>query len=595
MLRRWTWSSRLRAGWPVVACGLTLLAFWAVGRTFLDSYVLDLGSMTIPAPRHRAFLFVWTLLGSLAAVFLAVGLTRLLPLLPGGPAGPDRRAGGRRAFWWPLLVATAAFLSACAIRTFLLRGAPLTDDESAYRFMAQVLAGGRLWADSPPLKAFFDRVFMVNDGRFYAQYFVGWPALLAPGVFLGVTGYMNAMYSALTVVAIFGIVRRLASEGAARAASVIYLASPMLAVGAATEMAHPSCTMALAWSLYCLLRLRESFTAWWAHAGVAFWFGVAFLNRPTSALGIGIPILGCWLVTLARHSRRRRAPALVSFAAPAVLMAAVFFGVNAAQNGSALKTSYARTQEYMREVDYVNVGWSADHPPETLREYLLPRGDLAKPLANTTVALVRLTFDLFGSPLVLVLVGLAVAARQARVIWASVVCFVAVHFFVADSGVDTYGPVHFFELALPLLVLCGIGYARLREVARTSHPQRPPAWAAAVLASVLLVSLAGFVPVRLAGVRRVADNVNMPADAVRQAGLTHAVIFTAGLFTPQECMAPTRHFVYFRPNNDPALTNDILWVNHLGWEVDHDLMKHFPGRAGYLLQWNGCRPRFVHL
>lgn len=595
MLRRSNWLSWLSAAWPVAASALALLAFWAVGWTFLDSYLLDLGSMTVPAPRHRAFLFFWTLLGSLAAILLAVGLTRVLTLLGAGQPAPARRPSGRLAALWPLLFALAATATAATIRILVLRGAPLTDDESAYRFMALVLASGRLSVESPPLKAFFDRVFMINDGRFYAQYFLGWPALMVPGVRFGATGFMNAIYSGLTVAAIFGIARRLAGDSAAKAACVIYLASPMVAVGAATEMAHPSCTMALAFSLYCLLRARESFTAWWAHAGVAFSFGAAFMNRPTSALGIGLPILGWWLVTLFEHSSRRRARALASFALPAVLMAAIFFGVNTAQNGSPLKTSYARAQEYMREVNYVNVGWSAEHPPETLHEYLLPRGDLAKPLANTTVALVRLTFDLFGSPLLLVLVGLAWAVRSARVAWSSVACFVAVHFFVADSGVDTYGPVHFFELSLPLLLLCGIGYARLRELSARWWPQLTPAWTSALLASLLLASLAGFVPVRLASVRRVADNVNMPADAVRQAGLTNAVVFTAGLFTPQECAAPTRHFVYFRPNNDPALKNDILWVNHLGWEVDHDLMKYFPGRAGYLLQWNGCRPKFIHL
>ena len=121
--------------------------------------------MTAPAPKHAAFLFYWTLFGSAASGFLFLGLTRAVPGRPVSNPGPAGRAAGDR--WWLAAGIAAAFLVPAAIRLFLLRGASLTDDESAYRFMAQVLATGRLWADSHPLKAFFDRVFMINDGKFY--------------------------------------------------------------------------------------------------------------------------------------------------------------------------------------------------------------------------------------------------------------------------------------------------------------------------------------------------------------------------------------------------------------------------------------------
>ena len=101
--------------------------------------------------------------------------------------------------------------------------------------------------------------------------------------------------------------------------------------------------------------------------------------------------------------------------------------------------------------------------------------------------------------------------------------------------------------------------------------------------------------VRLHALNTIASNVNAPGDALKARGISHAVIFTAGLFVDQQCIAPTRHFVYFRPNNDPGLQNDILWANHLGWQDDFGLMKWFPGRTGYLMTWEGCRPRFMRL
>jgi hypothetical protein len=275
-------------------------------------------------------------------------------------------------------------------------------------------------------------------------------------------------------------------------------------------------------------------------------------------------------------------------------MAAIFFGVNVAQNGSPLVSSYARMQAYMRDVNYVNVGWSAEHPPDSLGNFLLPNRHLGEALAKTSIALVRLVFDLFGSPLAVVLVALAWKARGARLAWWSALSFVAVHFFMGESGVDTFGPVHYYEMSLPVLLLAGVGAARLSPRGSEGAPAWVPRTSLAV-ASLVLVSLAAFVPARLGSVERVADNASMPADAVRRARITNAVIFTAGLFTPQECVAPTRHFGYFRPNNDPALENEVLWVNHLGWEIDHELMRYFPGRTGYLLQWEGCREKLIRL
>ena len=69
-----------QAIWPVVASAFSLLAFLAVGRRFLSSYSLDLGSMNLPGVQHTYFMFFWTILGSLAAALLAVGLTRMQAL-----------------------------------------------------------------------------------------------------------------------------------------------------------------------------------------------------------------------------------------------------------------------------------------------------------------------------------------------------------------------------------------------------------------------------------------------------------------------------------------------------------------------------------
>jgi hypothetical protein len=584
----------VHAAWPIAACAASLLAFRAIGSYFFDSYTLDLGSLTAPNPRQTTFLFYWALFGSVAVVFLAVGTSRSLALLERSRNRADARARTLDSTWIAA-VSFFVFAAGCAIRLLVLHGAPLTDDEGAYRFMAQLLASGRLWADSHPLKVFFDRVFMINDGKFYSQYFIGWPLLMAPAVYAGATGFINAVYAALTVPALFAVARRLAGPVAARVATVLFAASPMLLIGSATELSHPSCVALLTWTFYFFLRSTERPEAWWTHSAVAGLFAMAFLVRPTSALGAGLPMLAAWVIGTLRRPARIRLRALAAFAVPAIAMAAVFLAVNRAQNGSIFVTAYARMQDYMKAVNYEWVGWSSSNPPTAMRDYILPNGNLTGAVARTGVALVRLTFDLFGSPLPLVLVGFAWAMPATRLVWLTAASYVAVHFFLGDSGIDSFGPVHFYEMSPALLLLAGVGAARLGAFAQRAGGPSDRGWTATVTASLVVVSLLGFVPVRLGAVERISANVNGPIDAVRSARLHRALVFSAGSFVPQDCIAPTRHFVYFRPNNDPDLENDVLWVNHLGWEDDKRLAPYFPGRSGYLLMWKGCRPELMRI
>ena len=57
---------------------------------------------------------------------------------------------------------------------------------------------------------------------------------------------------------------------------------------------------------------------------------------------------------------------------------------------------------------------------------------------------------------------------------------------------------------------------------------------------------------------------------------------------------PTHNFAFFRPNNDPDLQNDVLWVNNLSLDENRKLMSHFPGRSGYvLLRRKDCRVMLI--
>ena len=74
---------------------------------------------------------------------------------------------------------------------------------TAYADFRELLADGRLWTASPPMPRFQDHPFLINDGRVYTHYFLGWPAQMLPDLWLG------ALERAVEVV-----VRELSLDGA---------------------------------------------------------------------------------------------------------------------------------------------------------------------------------------------------------------------------------------------------------------------------------------------------------------------------------------------------------------------------------------------
>jgi hypothetical protein len=596
------WRGLWASVWPILAGYLFLLAFHKVGEDFYDGYVLDLGSISWPMPRYVIFAGLWAIFATGAAGFLGLGLARFVSLDGRGTSFTDRSSRGSD-LCWIALGSLAGLAIPLVLRAVLLQGAPLTDDESAYRFQAELLASGRLRGISPPLKLFFDRSFMINDGHLYAGYFLGWPTLLVPGVWLGVPGMVNAVYSALTVPPLFLVARRLTSSFWAKVGVLLYLFSPMLMVSAATELSHTSCIMALGWMTWFVFRSRDEDAPWWSHAGAASLFSVAFFNRPLAALGIALPLLIWWLLGRRALPRRQAAASLAAFLVPALVMGCLFLTANKLQNGSFTTTSYQRYDAYIIENGYRFTYGDAKYV-----DYYLRRPPITALPALGVCPLFRLSFDLFGWPSSFFLTFFAGTRRKAGLLWLSALSFFTMEHVALpfDSGIDSFGPVHYSEVAWPILLLSVLGLRALCAKARAWSSfdntvplsvQRVREWFPLTLtAALVLVTLAGFVVVRFNSVARIASNVNMPDEAVKSAGLHHATVFSQRPFAPNCRSKPTNHFVLWRPNNDPDLTNDILWVNHISVDQDRRLMEYFPDRKGYVLQWMlPCNPQLLPL
>src|SRR5580658_775966 len=594
-------SRSWRIASPMAAAAVALLCFRAIGTIFYRDYAIDLGMQSVPNARETNLVMALSTFGTAGAFFLALAIARAASWAPRlheairlFPASQDAT--------WIAFVSLAAFLIPVAIRALALRDGPILDDEAGYHFGAELVASGHFTTPSPPMKLFFDRTFMINDGHLYPLYFLGWPILAAPGVWLGVAGYMNAVYSALTVPAVFFSVRRMAGSLAARAAILFFVASPMLMIGAATELSNTTCFACLAWMFASYLRAKDT-EEWWPHVGVGLFFGYAVLVRPPSAVGVGLPILVMWLVDVVRGPRALVVKRLLAFTIPALMTAVLFFGINKIQNGSYTLISYTREFQYAKEDRLRFNNWGAPGLREhvdTLEPHYRLHFELRVALAKTAAALLRINFNLFGWVPSLLFVPFAAGSARARLLMASVVSYCLVHLGIEAPGTDIHGPHHYVEVTLPLLLLSALGLDRsarwLRDRVPTTgaegliwHPYLFPGALAVAFTAFAAVT---YLPSRLRALVQIANDVNAPRDLLAVAGVHSAVVFTPRPFTSSFafCGGGANHFVYWRPNNDPQLKNDILWVNHITLEEDHKLMTVFPDRKGYVFYFDKqCR------
>jgi hypothetical protein len=570
---------------------LALSIFWSIGAHNMDWYQLRLGTTTMMSTSYTYFLLFWALFGSIAAVLFGCAFATLADADWAQETYGQLRATPDRHLI--LAFSAIAFAVPALIHWRLLQGADLTDDESVYRFSAELLLGGRLYVTSPPMKLFFDHIFMINDGKFYSQYFLGWPALLAPGLALGVPGLANPVYSALTVPAIFLTLRELGGRRCAVIGVLLFLSAPMVQFTAATQLSHTSCMFALAWMTYFTVRTNRGDATWWLHPGIATAFSVAFFIRPTVAVSIGVPLLLVWAAAVRKFGPEKRWGAVLTFAVPALLFAVAFLAANAAQNGSIAYVSYQRVGDYARENGFHYAAWSW-LPDDWTPSFGFGAVDLA--LARTGIALTRVNFALFGWPCAFLFLPFASwRSRRAWILWLMAIGFALFHSYLRSPGIDTFGPVHYMEIALPLIFLTALGVIRLTHTLR--------GWGASPFASRLPLALcfglivaaaSGYIPARASTLYQVADIIRRPVAAAREIE-GPAIVFTQRPFIPRSC-AVTRHFVFAHEVNDPDFQNSILWVNHISIAHDRKFMEGYPDRKGLVMLWGrDCQPTFVSL
>jgi len=150
-----------------------------------------------------------------------------------------------------------SFAIVSIIGLFILHDFPSSNDEYSYIFQSDILARGKLFLKSPPLHRFFFFKGLINDGKWYSKYTIGWPALLALGKLLGIRSFLNPIMAAGSLVLLYLIGKKIHSRKAGLLSAFFALISPTFLLTGATYFPHTASGFFTLLFIYAILKLEE--------------------------------------------------------------------------------------------------------------------------------------------------------------------------------------------------------------------------------------------------------------------------------------------------------------------------------------------------
>jgi 4-amino-4-deoxy-L-arabinose transferase-like glycosyltransferase len=380
---------------------------------------------------------------------------------------------------------------------------PHVEDEFAYLWQAEVMAGGRIALPSPPEPESFLVPFVVDheDLRF-GKYPPGWPAALAVGAAAGVPYWVNPLLAGLAVWLTYRLGQRLAGNLAGLLAALLTATSPMLLMLSGSLMPHMlSLVLTVGWMLawFDLFLPRPGVAiagkgrlVRTAAAGSAL--GLMFLTRPVTAVAVAFPF-ALHAVFLLFRQRGRFVGDVAAIGAWALAVALILPLWQWALTGDPWINPYTLWWPYDRLGFGKGIGpLAAGH---TLRQAWI----------NTRQSLFAWQHDLFGWPyLSWVFLPLGMWALRRRLDgWLALAIFPAlvVAYMAYWVGSWLLGPRYFVE-ALPALAAisaAGMVWAGGWAQARVRGGRARRLAAAVMVGALLLVNVGLYLPVRLGGLR----------------------------------------------------------------------------------------------
>jgi len=235
---------------------------------------------------------------------------------------------------------------------------PKMGDESSYCFQASLISAGKLYAKSPPMPEFFPGAQIINNGKWYSKYTIGWPLLLSVGNILRIKFAVNPILAALSIYLVYLISYTLYKKHSLAFLSAFIVSfSPFFTFTGSSYLAHTSMGFFTLLYFYALLKLElipktnshisnhppnnhKSLTKEYLKYGTLAGFSLMFaiMIRPADAITIFIGSIPLCFYTI-RSSRKTTRNILISLTIACFLTLLgvfVLLWVNKIQNGNPL-------------------------------------------------------------------------------------------------------------------------------------------------------------------------------------------------------------------------------------------------------------------
>jgi len=383
-----------------------------------------------------------------------------------------RRVGGLRGRWFLIGTAGFAMVAAATAAVYVLSRKATTSDEIAQLWHAQILLSGRLSLPPDPNPEFFGLDNIIDHGRWYSQFPIGGPALLALGMLLHATWLVNPLLAGLTVVNVYVFASRAYGNGEARVSALLCATCPFLLLMSGSYMNH---TVVVFLTTLALAELP----VWTSATGrrrlgasivIGLSLGVAIAVRPLDG-AIAAVALGVFMIYTAL--RNTSVTALVAVLAAAAVPLAGLLVVNVLTTGRPLLFGY-------------EVLWGANH---SLGFHDDPAGNPHTPARALELAglyLMQLNWSLFEWPVagLLIVAGALLVAKLGRwdallLGWIGAQLLGYAAYWHAGA---LFGPRYLITVVPAFLLIVGRGLAVAQ---RTVSPAARRAIVAAVAVSIV--------------------------------------------------------------------------------------------------------------
>lgn len=324
----------------------------------------------------------------------------------------------------------------------ILGGVPHTADSAMYYREAIILGGGKLYLSNftmQPREAFLLMGQYEKNDRIFIMYPHFWPFLMAIFIKLHIPTLLNPLLSALNLLLIFLIGRKLFDEKTGIIAAVLYCVSPLVIILAGEYMMHMATLFFLLASFYLLLVYVEKAKMWMClFAGLSL--GYAFALRPLTAIGVFIPI-GIYLAIVYRG--RIFMWRILWF----ILGFSVLFGLFLADN-------YLMTGEYTKPA----------HPTALFRDErpIISSSNFHNGMNNADSMLALLSSTIFYGFIPHIILALAaipvmVLRKKEHLLCLAIFLSLVLAYALTYTQAFSYGPRYYFEGLFAIFILAAQG------------------------------------------------------------------------------------------------------------------------------------------